>query len=76
MADALRHSRTANLERLRAGNKRTANYKLAERHAAEALELREYAHANDPEHTDPEWANDRVPHNEMVDFLRVYQNIP
>lgn len=76
VADALRQSRVANLERLRAGNKRTANYSLAERFAATALELREYAHANDPEHTDPEWANDRVPHDQMVDFLRLYPQLP
>jgi hypothetical protein len=72
----LQQSRAANLARLRAGNSRPPNYQQADAHAAQALELREAAHAADPEHADPEWANDRVSHDETIAFLRLYPLIP
>lgn len=74
--DLLRQSRAANLERIRAGNGKPPNYAVAEQHAARALALRLQAHETDADHQDAEWANDTVPHADMVAFLRTYPSIP
>lgn len=76
IATLLQQSRAANLDRIRAGNRTPPNYQAAEAHAANALELRELAHATDPQHLDREWKNDTVPHAQMVEFLRTYPSIP
>lgn len=74
--DALRQSRAANYDRLRAGNALPPNYALAERHAARALDLRLKAHEADPKHVDPEWLNDTAPHEDLVAFLTTYGTLP
>lgn len=76
VAQLLRQSRAENLSRVRLGNAKPPNYPQAEAHAANALRLREWAHELDPEHGDPEWKNDTVPHHEMVAFLKAYPGIP
>lgn len=76
VADLLRLSRAENLMRLRFGNRRQANYVVAEQHAKAALELRLQAHEADPDHIDAEWQNDTVPHQQMVEFLTQYADIP
>lgn len=52
------------------------DYPAAEAAIAEALDLRLQAHALDPDHTDPAWAKDAVPHEELVAFYRRYPEIP
>jgi len=37
-----------------------------------ALSLRLEAHAADPQHADPAWAQDKVPHAELVAFYQTY----
>lgn len=76
VAECLRASRAANDDRLRASNGKPPNYAIAEGHAARALQLREQAHEQDPEHVDPEWASDKAPHDTVVAFLRKYPSIP
>lgn len=76
VAQWLQQSRAANLARLRSANATPPNYAESEAHAANALSLREAAHTADPDHTDPEWRNDTVPHAEMCAFLAGYSEIP
>lgn len=52
------------------------NYPKAEGYIAEALRLRTEAHALDPDHLDPEWRRDVVPHEELMAFFREYPTIP
>lgn len=70
------HQRKTALANRRIGKSHVPNYPQAESEAAQALELRLRAHALDPEHTDPEWANDPVPHADIVAFLTRYPRIP
>lgn len=54
-----------------------ADYPLAESHIAEALRLRLEAHALDPDHHDPAWADDTranrgVSHDALVAFFQRY----
>lgn len=52
------------------------NYGRAEAEIAEALRLRREAHGLDPEHLDPAWALDRVPHTKLMAFYEAYPSIP
>ena len=58
------------------GKQHVPNYAKAEAEIAEALRLRLQAHELDPTHADPEWANDKVPHEALVEFFQRYPTIP
>lgn len=70
------HQRKTELANKRLGKQHVPNYQAAEAEAAKALELRLQAHDLDPDHLDPEWANDPAPHAEIVAFLQKYESIP
>lgn len=72
---ALAKSRTTHANQQR-GKQHNPNIPKAEAAAAEALTLRLQAHALDPSHLDPEWGNDLIPHEQIVDFLTRYASIP
>lgn len=55
---------------------RTPQYAPAEAAVSLALALRLTAHALDPDHADPAWQADTVPHEQLVTFYQRYQDIP
>jgi hypothetical protein len=75
-ADELRASRAAHDRYRHAAGKIDLQGNVSEpkRHDAcrvaleEALNHRHAAHAADPEHTDPEWARDKAPHDQLLAF--------
>jgi hypothetical protein len=52
------------------------DYTQATLEAQQALDLRLQAHQLDPEHQDPAWLADPVPHAQMVSFLEKYITTP
>ena len=72
----LKRSRAHHDAKRKLANKSTPNYPKAEAEITNALDLRLQAHALDPNHLDPEWANDVVPHDALVDWFRLYPTIP
>lgn len=65
-------TRYANQKR---GSQHVPNYPQAEAEIRDALRLRLEAHELDPTHSDPEWANDTVPHDALIAFMRRYSEI-
>ncbi|MEY4385599.1 MAG: hypothetical protein RLY20_882 [Verrucomicrobiota bacterium] len=81
VAELLAQSRAHHLTKTRLANRRIAgkhapDYGAAEQAAAQALTLRLQAHQLDPDHIDPAWAADVVPHEQIVAFLTAYPSIP
>lgn len=76
VAALLTRSRAHHDAKLRYANRLPPQEAEAEAEIARALELRQQAHALDPGHTAPEWANDRAPHAELVAFYEEYGAIP
>lgn len=72
-AHALNRKRFANQQ---TNKQHTPNLTAAESEAAVALSTRLQAHDLDPDHADPSWALDVVPHAEIVAFLTAYPAIP
>ena len=72
----LKRSRAHHDAKRKLANKTTPNYPKAEAEIVNALDLRLQAHALDPNHLDPEWANDAIPHDELVTFYERYPLIP
>lgn len=70
------HQRKTELANRFRGKVHVPNYRQAEHEAAQALALRLQAHDLDPNHLDPEWANDKAPHAEIVAFLTKYESLP
>lgn len=64
-------SRTHAANRLQ-NTQHTPDYAESTRQAQMALDAREEAHRRDPEHLDPAWALDPVPHEQICRFLQRY----
>lgn len=81
VADLLTASREAHRRKHALANRRlngqhVPDYPAAEAAIADALDLRLQAHTLDPDHTDPAWAKDPIPHDDLVAFYRRYPEIP
>lgn len=78
LSEAREHAkaRTRLANRLSANKHHTPDYRKAVAHAQFALEARNQAHQLDPEHADPAWALDAVPHAELCAFLQKYIETP
>lgn len=74
----LQQSRAKHAEYRKAANPKSPavpNYPIAEQRAAEARSLRLDAHALDPDHLDPAWQHDKVPHARYLAFYDRYPGI-
>jgi len=67
VADLLAQARVAHLDYRRLGNQ-VSSKEAKQQAIIKARDLRQRAHDRDPEHTDPSWAEDKVPHGELVRF--------
>lgn len=73
LTEARAHERA----RIAAANKRNGklpapDYPSANQHAQSALDKRRQAHESDPDHLDPAWQGDRLPHDAQVAWLEAY----